>query len=161
MSELRDLHSSAQENSGSNGAEGDRDVSLSQVASSSTGSNEQRSSGWCGAIGRATLRKRVLHDIATADNEAGATKVFNRISERIRNNPRGSGVMAAALHLDGEHSHVHIVHDCNWNSTSCKDVFLQGIAIKKRQSRYNRWSHELTDEYWRDLLLYLYSRGSR
>ena len=107
-----------------------------------------RRNGWIDVIGRSKLRKRLLHDIVPADSEENAIKLFRKIQRRIQENQRGSGVIVAAGHLDGFHSHVHVVHDCNWNSTTCKDVFLQGIQVKKRNSRYNRWSEELLRTFW-------------
>ena len=121
----------------------------------------ERRAGWVSQLGRATCRERILHDIAPCDDEGGCLNLFKRISERIRNNTRGTGVMCAAAQLDGAHSHVHIVHVCNWNSTSCKDIFLQGAPIKKRQPRYNRWTSELDETFWRNLIDYLFGRGRR
>ena len=121
----------------------------------------ERRNGWVDVIGRATLRKRLLHDVVPADSEEHAVKLFEKLQRRIQENQRGSGVIVAAGHLDGFHSHVHVVHDCNWNSTTCKDVFLQGISIKKRQSKYNRWSEQLLREFWENLLYYLFGRGRR
>ena len=120
-----------------------------------------RRNGWIDIIGRAQLRKRLLHDIVPADSEDHAIKLFEKLQRRIQENQRGSGVIVAAGHLDGLHSHVHVVHDCNWNSTTCKDIFIQGIPIKKRQSKYNRWSEQLLREFWENLLHYLFGRGRR
>ena len=105
---------------------------------------------------------RVLHDIAPANSEEDAIRLFARIQRQIGENPRGSGIIIAAGHLDGAHSHVHIVHDCNWNSTSCSDVFMRGVAIKKREKgRFGRWANELAAKFWENLLYYLFGRGRR
>ena len=122
---------------------------------------DDRPARWASIVERGDLRKRILHDIVPCDDEESTVRVFKRLSERIRNNSRGSGVMCIAAHLDGPHSHVHIVHDCNWNSSSCKDIFLQGIPIKKRQARFNQWVTKLTPEFWRNLFTYLFGRGRR
>ena len=121
-----------------------------------------RRNGWLESIGRAKLRSRVLHDIAPANSEEDAIRLFARIQRQIGENPRGSGIIIAAGHLDGAHSHVHIVHDCNWNSTSCSDVFMRGVAIKKREKgRFGRWANELAAKFWENLLYYLFGRGRR
>lgn len=122
---------------------------------------DDRPDRWASIVERGDLRKRILHDIVPCNDEESTIRVFKRLSERIRNNPRGSGVMCISAHLDGPHSHVHIVHDCNWNSSSCKDVFLQGIPIKKRQARYNQWITNISAEFWRNLFSYLFGRGRR
>lgn len=120
-----------------------------------------RRNGWLDTIARATIRKRLLHDIAPCDDEAGAGKLYRKLTEKLSINARGSGIAIVAAHLDGAHSHVHIVHDCNWNSTSCKDVFLQGVHLKARQARFNKWREEVSRTYWERLLYYLYGRGRR
>lgn len=140
------------------------DAPVSEVVEDGTPVYIQRRDRWLEELGRASLRKRVLHDIAPVDDEAAAIRLYKKLSERIRNNPRGCGVMCFAAHLDGGHSHLHIVHDCVWNSTSCKCMLLQGVTIKKRQSRYNKWSHEILpgqSRFWERILAYLYGRGRR
>lgn len=120
-----------------------------------------RRSRWVNAIQATTLRRRVLHDIVPCEDESGAIRLFKKLKDRVQCNARGSGFITIAVHLCGPRSHVHVVHDCAWASTSCKDVFLQGIPIKSRQPRYNPWTAELPAKYWDNLFYYLFGRGRR
>ena len=87
-----------------------------------------RCSGWATSIiTSGAFRRRILHDVIVGGSEEGAREIYERLVRRARNYSRGNGIMAFALHLQGEHSHVHTVHDCAWTSTQCKDAFLQGI----------------------------------
>ena len=113
--------------SGSSGSEA-RPLQVLSTTARSDGIVNRRS-GWLDAIGNTHLRKRLLHDIAECDTEESADRLYKKLSERLRTNTRGSGVVIIASHLQGPRSHIHIVHDCNWNSTSCKDLLLHGIRL--------------------------------
>ena len=66
---------------------------------------DDRPARWASIVERGDLRKRILHDIVPCDDEESTIRVFKRLSERIRNNSRGSGVMCISAHIDGPHSH--------------------------------------------------------
>lgn len=153
----------SQDSDSANGSGGPETANLqvSSVAEGNAATDNGRYNRWHDALGNTQLRKRILHDVASCDDEIGARRVFEKLSKRICENARGSRVVAIAAHLQGNRSHIHIVHDCNWNSTSCKDVFLQDIRIVKRKAKYNRWSSELDWEFWQNLFDYLYRRGGR
>ena len=70
--------------------------------------------------------------------------------------------MVIAAHLDGDHSHIHNLHDCAWSSIQCKDIILRGVAVKKRDKKYNPLTEEFI-AFWNFyfVLYYLYKRGNR
>lgn len=81
------------ENSENITGSGRPETSTVQVLGASSrvlGSATNRHKGWIDSIGRTQLRKRVLHDIAECDDEEGATRLIEKLSERIRTNARGS-----------------------------------------------------------------------
>lgn len=126
-----------------------------------TGNGEQRLRRLAEDMSNSRLRKRIIHDVAPCDSEMGARDLFAKFRRRVEENNRGTGIVAAAAHLAGNRSHLHIIHDCVWSSSSCKDVLMRGINVKNRQARFNPWTTEIGEDYFFNLINYLLRRGGK
>lgn len=119
----------------------------------------ERRNRWVEELGHTELRRRILHDICPQPDEKATLECFRKLQRRVTENSRGSGACIIAAHLAGGRSHLHIVHDCVWSSTSCKCWFLRGIIVKPRKAKFNPYFPSAA--YWRNLIDYLFGRGGR
>lgn len=136
-----------------------RSENILPVASESSPVYLERRDRWVAELGSTQLRRRILHDISPQTDEKTAIECYRELLRRVNENSRGSGACIIAPHLAGGRSHLHIVHDCVWSSTSCTCWFLRGIQIKQRKAKFNPYYP--TAAYWRHLIDYLFGRGGR
>nr|WCC72502.1 ORF3 [Afoambidensovirus incertum 1] len=99
-----------------------------------------------------TKKDKILHDIIIADSNEHSDNICKSLTrESTRKN---DGIVIHYGHNRNGWWHVHVIHDCSYLNSSCRCAFLNSFTIRRRHNQNIRNSREITDSYWRNLLLY-------
>lgn len=102
-----------------------------------------------GGFLRQPLRRKILHDIYPIGND---TEADRDIQAMLRSSFQGT-VFIVCRHGD----HFHVVHDCSWNSNTCRCARIQIIKRGRKCNRRIVWAYEFSSAHWRNLTVYFES----
>nr|QKE54882.1 MAG: nonstructural protein [Parvoviridae sp.]QKE54956.1 MAG: nonstructural protein [Parvoviridae sp.] len=104
---------------------------------------------------RSNLRHRIVHSVYERKLFRGETiENFTRHLQRA---------FHGSIFIIGEHgNHYHVVHDCNWSSSTCRCSRIRGIEFDSEHGRSRfRYNRKITStaawdiDHWINLLIYL------